>query len=63
MIAAKDTRCMYAYAGCMEPPRYDVTPSGSVRKCQTHWDADNANPWGSVERVFYERGERRRKVT
>ena len=49
------------YAGCVEPPVYDVTPTGSVRKCATHRDRDKAEPWGTVERVFYEPGERPRE--
>jgi hypothetical protein len=53
----KAPTCMYR--GCVEPPVYDVTPTGSVRKCATHRDRDRAEPWGTVERVFYEPGERR----
>lgn len=45
--------CMYA--GCTMPGQWKV--SDTLFKCEDHYKADRANPWGSVARVYDDGGE------
>lgn len=42
-------RCMYT--GCREPA-VRVVVEGKLAKCETHYQRDRAEPWGSVAREY-----------